>query len=58
MGACLPHCFLYIYLQPALNMSGSVKFTLLLKVIGVTGMDLALLSITLSSWSKPEYIKC
>ena len=40
ISGCIPAtlCFVYTYLQPALSMSGSVKFTLLLKVTGVTGM--------------------
>ena len=60
ISGCIPAtlCFLYIYLQSALRVSRSVIFTMLLKAIGVTGMHLTLLSITLSSWSKPEYIKC
>ena len=57
LGAYLPHCLVYIYLQPALSINWSVQFTLLLKVVGVAGMHLTLLSIILSSWSKPEYIK-
>ena len=47
-----------MYLQPALSINWPVKFTLFLKVIGVSGIHLALLSITLSSWSNPEDIKC
>ena len=58
LGAYLPHSVWCIYLQPALRINWSVKFTLLLKAIGVAGMHLTLLSTTLSSWSKPEYIKC
>ena len=54
-AGCIPAtlCLVYIYLQPALSINSSVKFTLSLKVIGVAGMHLTLLSITLSSWSKP-----
>ena len=58
LGAYLPHSVWCIYLQPALRINWSVKFTLLLKAIGVAGMHLTLLSTTWSSWSKREYIKC
>ena len=51
-------CWVYTYLQPTLSINWSVRFTLLLKVIGVAGMHFILLSITLSDWSKPEYTKC
>ena len=47
------HTLVGAYLQPALSINRSVKFTLLLKVIGVTGMHLALLTLL----SKPEYIR-
>ena len=57
LSAYLPHCLVYIYFQPALSINWSVKFILLLKVIDVAGMHLILLSITLSSCSKPEYMK-
>ena len=51
LHAC--HTLFGANLQPPLNINWSVKSSLLLKVIGVTGMYLALLALL----SKPEYIK-